>query len=48
MPKFIDAMRLEKIQWFLGVYLASEIGGYAILSNMNGSAEVADLPRPSR
>ncbi len=42
MQKYIDVIWPEKIQLFLGVHLASEIGGYAILSNVNGNARVVD------
>jgi len=37
--RFTGATWLVKIQWCLGVPLASQVGGYMTSSNMNGSAE---------
>jgi hypothetical protein len=40
MLKFIVAIWKEKIQWFSGVHLDCQIGGYATSLTRNGSAEV--------
>ncbi len=40
MQKSTDVIWLAKIRWFLGVHLASALGGYATLLNMHVSAEV--------
>ena len=37
MLKYIVAILPEKIQWFWDALLASQIGGYATSSSMNGS-----------